>query len=397
LKQLATEGTHMEQAYAPTATTGPTHATLLTSLYPIAHGVLKNGMDLDGGLVTLAEVLKAHGYATAAVVSSFALHSKFGYGQGFDVYQDHFEPRRSTLFYEELWGRAVDEGFDQRADETTSEAIALLKELSDQERPFFLFVHYFDPHNPYSPPEPWVGRFGTGAPADRSVRAAINAYDEEIAFADHEIGRLLSYLDASGRFRDTLVIVTADHGEGLMQHGHMRHGVHIYEEAVRVPLIFRLPGRIAVGRTLREPVELLDVMPTVLELVGVAGSEELQGRSLVAALGGSASLDPKRPVYLYRRHYAAEKVGEIPVAGQKFGIRSGPWKYIEGTEEGTRELFDLENDPGEEHDVREEFPGVAEYLRLQIADWKQAYGRDVGIETLSPEDAQRLEALGYVE
>jgi arylsulfatase A-like enzyme len=397
LEALARDGARMELSYAPTATTGPTHASILTSLYPIAHGVLKNGMSLDEGFPTLAETLSASGYRTAGVVSSFVLDAKFGYGQGFDVFEDDFEPATATITRNMFQGVPVDGAFDRPADRTTEEAVYLLKQFVRGDEPFFLFVHYFDPHAPYVPPEPFASLHPSGS-ADDALAQKIRAYDGEISFSDREIGKLLQVLEESDLERDTLVVVTADHGEGLMQRGHMHHGVHIYEEAVRVPLLFRWPGKIEAGRTLGEPVELIDLMPTILELVGVEPGDAFHGRSLAGALAGGESLDPQRSVFLHRRHYEPRRIGDIAVAGEKFGIRVGPWKYIVGEEEGTRELFNLQEDPGELVNVCERFPAVADELQEKLAAWKEAFGReDGGLETLSPEDLERLKALGYVE
>jgi arylsulfatase A-like enzyme len=398
LEALAEQGTRVELAYAPTATTGPTHASLFTSLYPVAHGVVKNGLPLAAEHQTLAEALSGAGYRTAAVVSSFVLDAKFGYGQGFEVYEDDFDPAAATISRSQFQGVPVDSAFDQPANRTTETAVRLLARLSEGEQPFLLFVHYFDPHAPYVPPEPFASRYTAEPSSDTRLAAAISAYDGEIAFADREVGKLLEFLKTSGLDRDTLVVVTADHGEGLMQHGHMNHGVQIYEEAVRVPLLFRLPGRIEAERTLGGPVELVDVMPTVLDLAGVEPPEGQQGRSLAGALEEGVPLDPGRAVFLHRRHYEPGQIGNIPVAGEKFGVRAGPWKYIEGEDEGTRELFNLKNDPGERVNLYETSRAVADELRARIAEWKATHARDTGDRPeLSPEDLERLKALGYVE
>ena len=216
------------------------------------------------------------------------------------------------------------------------------------------------------------------------------------AFADNEIGALLRFLDEAGEADNTLVIVTADHGEGLMQHGHMHHGAQIYEESVRVPLLFRLPGRIPQGRRITEPVELIDVYPTVLELLGIDRGEGLHGRSLAAALVGDGTLDPERPIHLQRRHYDPQKIGEIDVAGEQFAVRVGKWKYLEGQAEARRELYDLDSDPAELVNVYDEFQEVGERLSERIAAWKMAYGRQHSGQEPSPEDIERLKALGYI-
>jgi arylsulfatase A-like enzyme len=395
LERLAEQGVRMELAYAPTSTTGPTHASIFTSLYPIAHGVRKNGMRLDEEIGTLAEALKEAGYRTGAVVSSFVLDAKFGYARGFDSYEDDFDPATATIFRSEFDGQVAEGAFDRRADETTRQAVRMIEDLARGDAPFFAFVHYFDPHYPYTPPDGYASMFPSGSADELSV--AISAYDGEIAFADREVDVLLRFLERLGLDDDTLVVVTADHGEGLMEHGHMKHGVQIYEEAVRVPLLFRLPGRLAGGRSLEEPVELLDLMPTILDLAGVPAGEELQGLSLAGPLLGTGRLEPDRAVYLHRRHYDAQRIGEIEVAGEKFGVRVGPWKYIEGEAEGSRELFNLSDDPEERVDLRESFPEVAQDLASRIAAWRMAHTRQGGDQPqLSPEDVERLRALGYL-
>lgn len=397
LEALAREGARLALAYAPCATTGPSHASMFTSLYPITHGLVKNGSNLDPKFPTLAGTLRQRGYATAAVVSSFVLDSKFGYDHGFETYDDRFAVEGSTTHQERFEGHEVVGGFDQRADVATRKAVGALGELARARRPFFLFVHYFDPHSPYAPPPGWAGRFASRDTATDELAATIERYDEEIAFADHEIGRLLDALRDLGLEHDTLVVLAGDHGEGLMQHGHMEHGVHIYEEAVRVPLMFRLPGRIAAGRVLSEPVELLDVFPTVLQLTGAEPMSGLQGRSLADALAGRAALDPRRAIHLHRRHYVPGMLGNIPVAGEKFGLRLGPWKYIEGEEEGTRELFNLDDDPGERVNRFDSSPDVAERLRTSLQAWKDAFDRNRMPGSVSPEDRERLRALGYTD
>ena len=397
LEALARQGSRMTLAYAPSATTGPSHASIFTSLYPITHGVLKNGANLDAKSTTLAETLRRRGYATAAVVSSFVLNAKFGYDRGFDTYDDDFVAATATIHQTELEGHEVGGGFDQRADVTTRKALGVLRHLARGRPPFFLFVHYFDPHNPYVPPAEWAARFPGADGADDDLAATIARYDAEIAFADDEVGRLLDGVRDLGLDPDTLIVVASDHGEGLMQHGHMEHGVHIYEEAVRVPLLFRLPGRIAAGRVLSEPVELLDIFPTILELTGAQSTPGLRGRSLAAALVAGAALDPRRPIHLYRRHYEPGHDGNIPVAGDKLGIRLGSWKYIEGEEEGTRELFNLDDDPGERMNLFDSSPDVAKELATSLAAWRKAFDRNLPPGSLSPEDRERLRALGYVE
>ena len=382
LSRLAREGVVVERAYAPMATTGPSHASLMTSRYPLSLGVLRNGQRLDESQTTLAERLHAAGYRTSAVVSSFVLDKRLGFAQGFGTYECRFAAGT----------------FDRRADETTDQAVGWLARRG-KDRPFFLWVHYFDPHEPYAPPAPYDRRFAA-APAGAGL-SAVALYDGEIAFADHELGRLLDAIDADGQAARTLVVVTADHGEGLMQHGHMGHGLHLYEEAVHVPLIFRWPGELPAGARLAGPVEHVDLVPTVLELLGLPrGEEDLQGRSLASALRGAksgAGRDPDRPVFFQRRLYDTGIVSGFRVAGEKFAVRAGPWKYIEAAQEGTRELYDLSGDPGETKDLFGARADVAERLARGLAGWRRRFDRHARArDDASSETQDALRALGYV-
>jgi arylsulfatase A-like enzyme len=387
LRALAAEGASFELAYAPTATTGPTHATLFTSLLPPEHGVIKNGVALDGDLVTLADHLSAEGWRTAAFVSSYVMSERWGWSQGFGHFDDVFDPAGATKRKKSWEGHTVDGGFDRRASVTTTRARAWLERQRDG-RPFFLFVHYYDPHAPYLPPVGFSGRFPSEEPTPLDL--SISAYDEEIAYTDDQLGSLLDALDEFGLAENTLVVVTADHGEGLLDHGHMGHGVHLYDEQVRVPLLVRLPGVIAPGIRPDAPVEMLDVAPTLAELLGVPVPVEFTGRNLAPVLRGEGSLDPLHPVRLFRRHYAPKADRKSP-SGVQYGVRVGDWKYIERPAEGRPELYNLRSDPGERHNVFTRHPDVAARLApLLVRGFEDA-------PKLAPEEAERLEALGYVE
>jgi len=399
LAVVAKQGTSFDLAYAPTSTTGPTHATIFTSLYPIAHGVVKNGLILSAKHETLAEILRRTGYQTCSIVSSFVLHSKFGYAQGFTHYDDSFPHPESTVKLQAWDGHHVEEAFDRRAYYATSRAIRWLKERRDPNRPFFLFVHYFDPHDPYTPPGVFAGRFAPGEASEDSLEKNIGLYDGEIAFTDQEVGNLLSSLEWIGLEDETLVVVFSDHGEGLMDHGHMNHGVDIYEEAVRVPLLFRWPNRVPQGRVTSAPVGLVDLAPTILDLVGIgAGGGSFQGRSLAGSISGETALDPERPIYLYRRHCEEGYRQDVWVKGEKFGIRAGVWKYIEGREEGTKELFNLESDPRETTNLYDAAPEKADELGSQLEGWVRAHMRARSVQGRIPkEDLSRLRKIGYVK
>jgi arylsulfatase A-like enzyme len=397
LTKLAAAGARFELAFAPAATTAPSHASVFTGRYPLAHGVVKNGISLGDAEETLAEHLRAAGYQTAAIVSSFVLDPRFGWQQGFD----HYDADLSATGAGREWeGRIVREGFERRADATTARALRWLAAQRDPARPFFLFVHYFDPHDPYDPPEPFESRFAGRAAPKAPASPEIARYDGEIAFSDDAIGALLEALAESGLAGSTLVTVFGDHGEGLYDHGHMAHGLHVYEEAVRIPLLFRFPGRIPADRVIAEPVSLVDLAPTLLALLGRAPVGGLAGLNLAPALLGSAALDPKRPIFLYRRHYdGGTTFGDVTPRGDKLAIRSEHWKYIEGGEDPSRELYDLRADPRERSNIVMQQPERASALAALLASWRAEHERvqPPVAPPLSDEDRAGLEALGYTQ
>ncbi len=401
LQMLAEQGALFDLAYAPSATTAPSHATMLTSLYPIGHQVLNNGWILTEKAYTLAEHLGSHGYQTAAFVSSSVLDRKFGFAQGFTFYDDDFSSSQSTV-HQKLWDD-LPEGLDRRADDTTGKVIDWLKQHRDPEQPFFLFIHYFDPHDPYVPPKQILSEIRPRKKRLTKLERQILKYDGEVKFTDREIGKLLGTLKQLSLQENTLVVVTSDHGEGLGQHGHMHHSINIYEEQVRVPLIVRYPAVIPAGARFNEPVELVDLIPTILDLSNVSSNGfSFQGKSLAKVLQGKATLDADRPVYLYRKkfnsHCRKDLSGKpIWLDGDKYGIRWENWKYIEGKAEKTLELFNLAEDPFEHKNITNTFPGKGVELSAHIKDWKKEKVRLEADDTvISDEDLRRLEALGYI-
>lgn len=395
LDRIASEGIYFDLAYTMTSTTGPTHATLFTGKYAPAHGVRRNGLMLVDRETTLAEHLRSRGYRTGAVVSSFVLDAKFGYGQGFDHYEDDFEAETSSMAARFWEGHAVPEGaFDRPGDVTTDLAEQFLRDVP-KGRPFFLFVHYFDAHEPYHPVEGFTERFAQGEPGE------IDLYDGEIAFVDAELGRLDRLLERLGVRDDTVLIVTTDHGQGLMDHGDPYHGVDVYEESVRTVFVVRWPRRIPGGGQPIGPVSHVDVLPTVLDLVtpGSHGALRLPGRSLAGALLEGAPLPAEHPVYLYRQIYPRPvHLRGNDVVGEQFGVRAGRWKYVRGDRDGSEKLFDLESDPQEMRNRAESAPAERARMAELLDAWQSAHpppGR-AGAGP-SAEDVEKLRALGYVE
>ncbi len=409
LDGVARQGALFETAYAPMPTTGPSHATLFTSLRPYSHGVLTNGVPLDCAEPTLSEVLASSGYETAAVVSSFVLSRQFRWDRGFGHFDDSFVPKYASVVTESWEGIPVPgRALDQRATQATDKAIAWLAGRKESGRPFFLWVHYFDPHTPYDPPAGDLAAFADDDHGD-PLRAAVRRYDGEIHYADREIGRLLRYLDSREEGKNLVLVIAGDHGEALMDHGHVHHGLSLYEEEVRVPLILRYAPRIKPGTRISEPVELLDVRPTLFDLLGVdARALPTEGRSLVPLLTGNR-LEP-RDIFLQRRTYPPgandnwyappwlPPPAGHPIVGGLFAVREGAWKYIEAPQAGTRELYDLATDPTERRNLAASQAAVAARLQARLSRWLAATPRRGTLPPhLSEEDRARLRSLGYLE
>jgi arylsulfatase A-like enzyme len=395
LAAVAREGASFLAAYTPTPTTGPAHATLLTGTHPRTHGVLRNGWSLGSEPETLAETLAMHGYVAGAVVSAFPLARRFGFAQGFGHYDDEFLPAEASLDPGEWDGVPLDEAFDRRARATTDRALGWLASVP-RDRPMLLWVHYYDPHSPYDPPPRHRELFPPAGPGRLARQVA--RYDAEIHFADDEIGRLLDGLGRLRSLEHTLLVVATDHGEGLMQHGWMEHGIDLHEELVRVALVLRLPGRIVPARP-AEPVSLADVAPTVLGLLALpAGGMRSEGQDLSPLLLRAAPAPAGRTLHFQRRFYTRADEEEWPARGEMVAVRSGQWKYVEAPEQGLRQLFDLAADPGETRDLVGAEPARAAELARLLGTWREAPGgRVTGEQAVSEDDRRRLRALGYLD
>lgn len=404
LDRLAAEGVLFEQVWAPAALTAPSHTSLLTGREPLQHGVVRNGAVLPDDLELLSERFAAEGYATGAFVSSFVLDARFGWTQGFDVYDSDFPEQGSTVpkergnpgmfFLDHEFG-----GFDRRADAAVDAVLAWLRSVPE---PYFLFVHLFDPHDPYDPPEGYAQRVprkrldlaGRSAPDARQparLRRLVQRYHGEVLFTDEQLGRLLEAVDRSERRR--IVTVTADHGEGLGQHDWLYHAENLYEEAIRIPWIVHDSAASVRGVRLWTPVGLVDVAPTLLELAGVGGLARADGRSQAASVREGSEPEP-RPVFAHRRAHP----GRPPASrGEMLAVRDERWKLIRnGT--ASSELYDLASDPGEQEDryrSAERAPLAA--LREQIETHERA--REASVDgSVVPDDVRAaLEALGYTE
>lgn len=403
---LAAEGALFEVAYAPMGTTCPSHATLFTSRHPLAHGVVRNGLPLLEEETTLAEVMAANGYATAAFVSSYPVSHRLGFAQGFEHYDDDFE-RAMPIGGREWWaGRRVEGNFERGGGET-ADAVSAWLALRRDSRPLFLWVHLFDPHAPHVAP-PQI-RALMHAQGPTVLSPLHEGYDAEIRYADAQVQRILEVFEAAAQ-RPPLVVFTSDHGEGLRDHGWPVHNRYLYEEEVRIPLIFRWKQRIPAGLRLAQPAHLVDLLPTLLSLLKLAPSndapEDSDGTDLSPFLSRGSPPQPylDRTLWLQRPYYSGAgqkplRSPELVSEGYGFGLRMGRWKYMEAPKVGRRELYDLENDGQERRDLASVREDHAKQLSARLAEWSRrqlasASARDAEAD---PEDIQALRALGYAE
>lgn len=367
LDRLANEGVRFARAYCPAPLTLPSHCSIMTGLDPVAHGVHNNGHDLPPGLTTLAEILKRFGYATSAFVSSFSVDSRFGLDRGFDVYDDTF---RSDLPFKTL-------NAERPAEETFARFSRWLD--SNAENRFFSWVHYYDPHWPYDPPSPYQEEFA-GRP-----------YDGEIAYMDRYVGALLDRLGEEGLIEKTIVVIAGDHGEGLGDKVEIGHGIFLYEETLRVPLILHNPAVFPRSQVIESQVRLVDLAPTVLEIVGLKEEAAgMKGQSLVAWLRGKSRKDLDS---LVESFYPRENFGW----SEMVGLVSARWKFIQSP---LPELYDLEKDPGEHRNLYQTSPERAGELKKKLEE--EVLSASSGGKPASPEasvraeDMERLRSLGYV-
>ena len=365
LDRLAREGVVFDQATSPAPLTLPAHCSLFTGLFPPAHGVRDNAdRPLSSEHTTLAEILRAQGFRTGAFVGSVVLDADRGLAQGFDTYSG-----------------VVDTGTSERApgpprrrpgDEVVTEAIRWIERIDDSR--FFVWAHLYDPHRPYDPPEPFRSRY-------------TDPYTAEIAFADAQIGRLLETLDRRKLLDRTIVVVAADHGESLGDHGERDHGIFVYESVLHVPLIIRAPN--VSPRRVADVVRLVDLMPTMLDLLGVP-HRPVDGKSLTGVLHG----EPQHvELDAYSESQYPLRFGWSPLRA----LRAGRYKLIEAPRP---ELYDLDQDPFEQRNIYEERRDLARAFEHRLATFERAIAarpRDGATDPLPPgELRQRLTSLGYI-
>lgn len=358
--RLAADGIVFENAYAHVPLTLPSHVTMITGQLPYQTGIRSNiGFRFDSkSALSLPRALAERGYATGAAVSSYVLRAETGLGDMFDFYEDSLPVHESATL-----------GALQRSgDETTRIALRWIDGLGA--RPYFLFLHLFEPHSPYEAPEPFRSRYR-------------DPYDAEVASTDAILGRLFAELDRRGMYEGATIILVSDHGEGLGDHGEAEHGVLLYREVLHVPLIVKLPGKRLAGRRVPDPAQLIDLLPTVLSLAGASVPEKLAGTSLLDLAEGRGGRD--RTVYsetLYPRlHLGWSELRSLTNARHH---------YIESP---APELFDITVDPAEKNDRRDVERREAFALSKQLAAVPLNFE---AAQPADPEERQRLAALGYL-
>jgi len=411
LDELAREGVRFTQAFTTASWTLPAHMSIMTSRYPHQHGVQSTKQRLDDAIPTLAQLFRDSGYQTGAIVSWFFVGKRYGFDRGFESFEELL-PRRHSL------------AGARRGEQVVDAALAWL-EARDSRRPFFLFVHLFDPHLNYDPPEPYAKLFGGDSPIPdagryerlrpyiqglqrepRRIPAAeleqvVALYDGEVRYADDQLGRLLAALASREQADRTVVLVTSDHGEELDDHGSMEgHQWTLYDEVLHVPLILRTPDGPR-GRTVDALVEILDIAPTLLALAGIDPPPDFRGRSLLPWLADREPGSKDRLVY-----------SQIERFNSRSAVRGDCYKLIHtrargksasGTPNPERfELYDLRSDPGERENLYAARPELVASLRAALAHWESdgfagERPSDLPEPAFSEEERAQLERLGYLE
>jgi arylsulfatase A-like enzyme/thioredoxin-like negative regulator of GroEL len=389
LDAVAGQSAVFTHAYSQVPITTPSHAVILTGTYPQFNQVTDFQVPLAPDLPYAPEILRSHGYHTAAFLASIVLDpgAKLapGFDRGFDTYDAGFHVR--------FPGEDRYHSSERRGDVVIEHALAWLRQ--HPKGPFFVWVHLYDAHHPYRPPEPFRSRY------------AKTPYDGGIAYVDSVVGKFVRQLRARGLYDDSIVAIMADHGESLGAHGEDMHGIFLYDETIHVPLVFKLPGSKLPGSKPAEPqrvenrVELVDVLPTILEAAGISAPAEVQGESLLGLIKGSAAsareAGPVPPSHFTDRPAFAESdyprraYGWSPLQS----LRTGKYLYIKAPRP---ELYDQSQDPEANHDLSSSSSAVASTLGAQLDAFRQKTSttKDAPKVSLDPEAQEKLAALGYM-
>ncbi len=363
---LAEEGVLFEEAFSVQPVTLPSHSSIFTGLYPYHHGVRDNNIyKLSDKNLTLAEVLRERGYLTTAFLASYILSGRFGLSQGFQYYNDSFvKPKQK--------GRLP---VDRRASEVSFLAGEWFDVVKDElkEKPFFLWLHYYDPHADYDPPHPYKGAYA-------------NKYDGEIAYMDDWIGYFFDQLKKRGMWDNTIVVLAGDHGESHGEYGENTHGIFMYRATTHVPMIIRYPEALPGGARIKERVSIVDIMPTILDLLNIKVKEKMDGRSLVPVVEKKKT-EPERPIYSEAFIPKSFNWSELK------GIRQGGWLFIEAPKP---ELYQVGQDGKAVENVIEKNKDISDMLRtrlmVMLSDADETKVEHVAVDD---EMVEKLQALGY--
>lgn len=410
IDKLAREGTRFARAYTVIPLTGPSHIAIMSSRYPQEDGARRNGEPIDNkpAIVTLPQVLRSHGYRTAAFISAWPLLGRLTHlNQYFDHYDENLN-RTYQVFNSSRW-----------AEDVTPRALKWLDDHANEKQPFFLWIHYFDPHSPYmfrdayNPPDVNKDAHPYKPPSDSDMAERVRGYDSEIYYADHYIGKVLKALDDLHISNSTIVVLMADHGESLGQHGYVGHGRHLYEGIIHIPLIIRYPGHVKAGQVINTPVSSIDVTPTILDLAALQGAADksknvpvvFSGRSLAPAI---TSADPLTERWIYYVTFAGKRGAtpgwlswmwvrpdELPL---RFGRTDGDSKMVWDPDAEKLYLYNLNEDPHELH-PREISKGQKGYKRdtSGLKKWFMRTETRAQKEKLSAHDVEVLKSLGYLQ
>lgn len=373
INRLANEGIIFKQNIVQAPLTLPSHSSILTGTHPLYHGIRDNGgFYLGEEHITLAEVLKNKGFSTAAFVAAFVLDSRWGLNQGFDHYYDNFDLTK----YKSLSLDTV-----QRRGDEVLEAVYDWLEKKHQQK-FFAWIHLYDPHTPYDPPEPYKSQY---------EGKQFGLYDGEIAYVDKLIGEFRKFMEDRKLWEKTLIIFTSDHGESLGEHKENAHGFFIYDSDIKVPLIIRFPGEKFQGSQIVEQVRSIDIMPTILNMIGEESPKKVQGKSLLPFILGKKTenkLLAYSETYWPRFHFGWSELKSL---------RKDQYKFIDAPKP---ELYNIKEDPGEIHNLVNAKASLAHEMKRSLDTLVKKYSAE-GIEKAGPkkidnDSLEKLQALGYI-
>lgn len=394
IDKFASEGVLFESAFSQCSWTKPSTASLLTSTYPSFHGAITRHDALTDAITTLAEYLKDNGYLTGAFINQPNISADFGFSQGFDSYVETYCQIMERPLFSLHMNQLIFPWLEKNAN-----------------RPFFLYIHTIDPHDPYTPPPPYDSMYdsdykgsingsvktiqqilgGKLKVSQRDIQHLESLYDGEITLNDLAFGELIERLKKLQLYDSTLIIFTSDHGEEFYEHQGLKHGLTLYDEQIRIPLIMRLPSHFPAGIRISPTVRLIDIMPTILELLNLSTIDQCQGKSLIPLITGEVKS-------LIEEIYLEEDLDGAVLQS----VRGKRWKLISYPKTGFLELFDLDQDPKEIHNLAAQYPELTNSLMEMVRRWhqeqieKRAGLHRPEIKKLSEETIKQLKALGYL-